>query len=132
MSHFVALHMSPVGTNQTCHWRRAMSESGHRSKMMSTNTSSPFNPRKEPAKTPARQAGFVERADFNIIGLGVAKLDVTSLQAAGEDVGEGVGKEPNVCTDVDGNPAAWHQLGKDREFGLACACLLRDTPPVED
>ena len=43
------------------------------------------------------------------------------------DVGEGVGKEPNVCTDVDGNPAAWHQLGKNREFGLARACLFRDS-----
>jgi hypothetical protein len=48
------------------------------------------------------------------------------------DVGEGVGKEPNVCTDVDGNPAAWHQLGKNRKFGLARACLFRDTLPVED
>jgi len=41
-------------------------------------------------------------------------------------------EEPNVCTDVDGNPAARHQLGKDREFGLARACLLRDALPVED
>ena len=48
------------------------------------------------------------------------------------DVGEGVGKEPNVCTDVDGNPAARYQLGKDREFRLARACLLRDALPVED
>ena len=32
----------------------------------------------------ARQAGFVERADFNIIGLDIAKLDVNSLHAAGE------------------------------------------------
>jgi hypothetical protein len=35
-------------------------------------------------ETHARQARFVERADFNIIALDVAKLDVTSLQAAGE------------------------------------------------
>ena len=35
-------------------------------------------------ETNARQAGFVERADFNIIALDVPKLDVTSLQAAGE------------------------------------------------
>ena len=35
-------------------------------------------------ETNARQAGFVERADFNIIAPDVAKLDVTSLQAAGE------------------------------------------------
>src|SRR5262245_12609647 len=30
------------------------------------------------------------------------------------DVGEGVGEEPNVCTDVDGNTAARHQFGNRR------------------
>ena len=42
------------------------------------------------------------------------------------DVGEGVGEEPNVCTDVDGNPAARYQFGKDRELRLTRACLLRN------
>ena len=44
--------------------------------------------------------------------------------------GEGVGEEPNVCTDVDGNPAAPYQFGKDRELRLTRACLLRT--PVEN
>ena len=39
------------------------------------------------------------------------------------DVGEGVGEEPNVCTDVDGNTAARYQFGKDRELRLTRACL---------
>src|SRR5262249_10806433 len=48
------------------------------------------------------------------------------------DVGEGVGEEPNVCTDVDGNTAARHKFGKDRELRLTRACLLRNAPPVEN
>ena len=48
------------------------------------------------------------------------------------DIGEGVRKEPNVCTDVDGNPAARYQFGKDREFRLTRACLLRNATPVEN
>jgi hypothetical protein len=47
------------------------------------------------------------------------------------DVGEGVGKEPNVCADVDGNTAARHQLGKDREFRLARASPWRWAPVFE-
>src|SRR5262249_3946522 len=47
------------------------------------------------------------------------------------DVGEGIGEKANVCTDVDGRTAARYQLCKNREFGLARACLLRDALPVE-
>src|SRR6516164_11817491 len=35
-------------------------------------------------ETHARQTHFVKRANLNIIGLDVAELEVTSLQAAGE------------------------------------------------
>src|SRR5262249_39160735 len=56
--------------------------------------------------------------------------DSMSVPQLGEnaigDVGEGVGEEPNVCTDVDGNTAARHQ------FALTRACLLRNAPPVEN
>src|SRR5215831_13476724 len=33
---------------------------------------------------------------------------------------------------VDGNTAARHQFGKDRELKLTRACLLRNAPPVEN
>jgi len=48
------------------------------------------------------------------------------------DIGEGVREESNICTDIDGNTAARHQLGKDRELGLTRAGLLCDTLPVEN
>jgi len=48
------------------------------------------------------------------------------------DIGEGVGEESNICTDVDGNTAARHQLDKNRELGLTRAGLLRDTLPVKN
>ncbi len=54
------------------------------------------------------------------------------LERAGVPAEYRTARTKPVCTDVDGNPAARHQLGKDREFGLARACLLRDALPVED
>src|SRR5260370_31975812 len=54
---------------------------------------SPREPRASPARradcrywpwSHARQAHFVKRADLNMIGLDVAELEVTSLQATGE------------------------------------------------
>jgi hypothetical protein len=38
-----------------------------------------------------------------------------------------------VCTDVQSNPAAWHQFGKDSELGLARARLAGGSfkPPPE-
>ena len=48
------------------------------------------------------------------------------------DVGECIGEKANVCTDVDRNTAARHQLGKHPQFGLAGAFLPLDPLPIEN
>jgi len=77
------------------------------------------------SRTSARPRN-IQTCEECVVGVGFEGEDAIG------NVGEGVGEEPNICNDVHSNPAVRHQFGKDREFGLARACFLRDALPVED